>query len=368
MASVSRAIQTSHGVRYRVRWRDENRKDREQWFATKAAADAKKREVERDEYDGISLDPRPGRQALNDYFDAWLERRIVKGRPLAESTKYEYRKLWRRHVSNTLGRSPIRSVSIQAVNEWHDTVTREHGASQAAKAYRTLRAVMKTAEADQIIRQCPCRIRGGGQEHVEERPLVETSLVLQLADAIDERYRCVVLLAAFAGLRTGESLGLRRRHVNVLHGTLDVVGQSQEIPKQRFVDRTKSDAGRRTLKIKSLLPELETHLDKFVGADADALLFTNPFGTPLKRSELSDSWLAALATVDAPAGLRLHDLRHHAATQAARSGLTLKELMARIGHATPHAALRYQHAALERDEVADDYMSKLMQSARGGAG
>ena len=47
--------------------------------------------------------------------------------------------------------------------------------------------------------------------------------------------------------------------------------------------------------------------------------------------------------------LRLHDLRHTGATLAAPTGATLAELMARLGHSTPQAALRYQHAAQGRD-------------------
>jgi integrase len=47
--------------------------------------------------------------------------------------------------------------------------------------------------------------------------------------------------------------------------------------------------------------------------------------------------------------LTFHDLRHTGATMAAATGATLAELMARIGHSTPNAALIYQHATSERD-------------------
>jgi Phage integrase family len=60
----------------------------------------------------------------------------------------------------------------------------------------------------------------------------------------------------------------------------------------------------------------------------------------------------------APKGLRVHDLRHHAATETARSGATTKELMARIGHSTPRAALIYQHATEERDRAVADYLDE----------
>ncbi len=47
--------------------------------------------------------------------------------------------------------------------------------------------------------------------------------------------------------------------------------------------------------------------------------------------------------------LRWHDLRHTGAVLAASTGATLAELMGRLGHSTPGAALRYQHAAQGRD-------------------
>ena len=56
--------------------------------------------------------------------------------------------------------------------------------------------------------------------------------------------------------------------------------------------------------------------------------------------------------------LRVHDLRHTGAVLAAQSGATLAWLMARIGHSTPQAALRYQHAARGRDAEIAARMSK----------
>jgi integrase len=65
--------------------------------------------------------------------------------------------------------------------------------------------------------------------------------------------------------------------------------------------------------------------------------------------------------VDAPEGLRIHDLRHHAATLTARMpGITTKELMARIGHASPRAALIYQHATEQRDREIAAYLDSAI--------
>ena len=57
--------------------------------------------------------------------------------------------------------------------------------------------------------------------------------------------------------------------------------------------------------------------------------------------------------------LRWHDLRHSGATLAAATGASLAELMARLGHSTPSAAMRYQHAVAGRDREIAALLSKL---------
>jgi len=63
--------------------------------------------------------------------------------------------------------------------------------------------------------------------------------------------------------------------------------------------------------------------------------------------------------------LRFHDLRHTGATMAAQSGTTLKELMDRLGHTTPKAALVYQHTASDRDQLIAERLSARMSSVLG---
>jgi integrase len=57
--------------------------------------------------------------------------------------------------------------------------------------------------------------------------------------------------------------------------------------------------------------------------------------------------------------LRWHDLRHSGAVLAAQSGATLAELMERLGHSTPTAAMRYQHTANGSGREIAALLSKL---------
>jgi integrase len=79
----------------------------------------------------------------------------------------------------------------------------------------------------------------------------------------------------------------------------------------------------------------------------------------LQPSTLSRHYYKAREKAKRP-DLRFYDLRHTGATLAAQAGGTLAELMARMGHSTPAAAMRYQHAAHGRDKVVAEAMSKLV--------
>jgi hypothetical protein len=110
---------------------------------------------------------------------------------------------------------------------------------------------------------------------------------------------------------------------------------------------------------RSLTEQRDLEVSRQVAPGNDGLVFTGPSGGPLYRGRLSDHWRPACRAVGAPAGLHIHDLRHHAATLTARMpGITTKELMARIGHSSPRAALIYQHATEERDPAAADFLDE----------
>ena len=101
-----------------------------------------------------------------------------------------------------------------------------------------------------------------------------------------------------------------------------------------------------------------------VGPKADALLFPAVGGGHLAPATLYRRFYTAREKANRK-DLRWHDLRHSGAVLAAATGATLAELMARLGHSTPQAAMRYQHAAQGRDREIAALLSKIAET--GGA-
>lgn len=96
-------------------------------------------------------------------------------------------------------------------------------------------------------------------------------------------------------------------------------------------------------------------------------MFCGAKGTVLHRSNFDKAarWREATAAAGVPA-LHFHDLRHTGNTFAAATGASTKESMARMGHASPRAALIYQHATRERDDAIAQALSDMVKRTRPG--
>lgn len=117
---------------------------------------------------------------------------------------------------------------------------------------------------------------------------------------------------------------------------------------ERLIGPPKTAAGKRMVAIPPhIVPALRDHVANFAGPVPDGLLVVGTKGQSVRRASFYTAWQRATAACSL-SGLRFHDLRHTGATLAATAGATTRELMARLGHASPAAALRYQHATAER--------------------
>lgn len=155
-----------------------------------------------------------------------------------------------------------------------------------AEAYRLLKAIMNTAVSDGMIKQNPCTVKGGGAENSPERPVLSISEVFALAEAIDRRYRALVLLATFTNLRWGEAVALRRKDVDLKARTVRVERTLVEVTgKPLHFGPPKTEAGARTVPIPAIvLPELKEHVKTFAHDGDKGLIFVGGKGALLRRA------------------------------------------------------------------------------------
>jgi integrase len=344
---------------YDVRMRDPQGRQYKKTFRTRKEAEAFESAQHADQARGGWVDPRRGKVSLGEYSSSWIALRP----DLRPRTRELYESLLRLHILPTLGKYELAEITTGVIRKWHANLAASGKVSTAARTYRLLRTILGAAVEDEMIGRNPCVVKGAGVERPAERPIATVAQVEALTDAIDERFRCLVLLGTFASLRLGELTALRRRHVDLLHGRINVVEQAQDLRDgTRIVGPPKTEAGRRIVGIPPhILPAVEAHLATFVAADPDALLFTGAKGAPIRRTHWNRRWRTATQQVGLP-GFHFHDLRHTGNTLAAATGASTKELMARMGHASARAALIYQHATQERDDGIAAAISDLVSS------
>jgi integrase len=306
---------------------------------------------------GTWRDPRSGDETFGAYAARWLAERGLKPR-----TEHDYRRILDRLLLPEFGAMPLREMTPAAVRSWYSRldpatpVMRSH-------AYGLLRAILRTAVADDLIAANPCRIRGAGQARTakEIRPATLAELEV-IAEAMPPRLQLMVLVAAWCGLRFGELAELQRGDVDLAHGQLRVRRGVVRAGGQWIAGTPKSPAGVRNVAIPPhLMPVVDDHLAGHVGREPGALLFTNASGGYLTPGGLYDWYYPARQAAGRP-DLRFHDLRHTGATLAAATGATIAELMRRLGHSTAQAAMRYQHAADDRDAAIAAALSGFHQA------
>ena len=296
-----------------------------------------------------TVDPARARVTLAKYSVEWLA-----DRPLRDRTREVYASILRVDIVPSLGDHRLDGITAHTVRRWHAELLKSKP-TMAPKAYRLLRTILTTAVDDGVLAENPCRVKGAASERAAERSIPTVAEVEAIVDAIDDRFRAAVVLAAYCGLRKGECFGLARRHVQ-LDGTRPSVRiertRSEVAGRGLVFQPPKTDAGSRVVSLpERVSDELAQHLDRFVPNDAEALLFADPAtGDVPRASRWTRIWNSARQRAGV-ADNTFHDLRHLAGTLTALAGGTLKEIQARLGHSSPDAAMIYQHVAHGRDDA-----------------
>ncbi|MGQ5226304.1 tyrosine-type recombinase/integrase [Streptomyces sp. yara] len=348
--------------RYQARYRGPDGVDRPapNTFRTKRDADDWLADRQSELRQGDWRDPDAGKVPFGAYAAAW-----VRERPLAPRTAELYASLLRLHLAPTFGTMAVADITPAAVRTWRRArLDAGIGPSTVAKAYALLRTIMGTAVEDDLIRRNPCQIKNGGNVVTPERPTATIPEVFAIAEKIQPRYKALVLLAAFCGLRWGELVALHRSDIDVEHGMIRVRGAVSELANgQRVYKAPKSAAGKRLVAVPpSILPFVKSHMTVYAEGGAGGRVFVGAKKATPRRNHFNRLWHKACADAGVE-GLRFHDLRHTGNTLASRTNASTKELMARLGHSTARAALIYQHADFDREREIAGAVDGMIRAA-----
>jgi integrase len=179
-----------------------------------------------------------------------------------------------------------------------------------------------------------------------------------------------VKAGAYTGLRAGELVALRVRHLNLLRGRCEVGESATEVDGRLVWGPTKTYA-RRTVPLPRFLSD---QLAAYLAGrphGPDDLVFTAPQGGPLREQKfVAGIFKPAAARAGFPHRLRFHDLRHTCASLLIAQGASVKAVQAQLGHASATVTLdRCGHLfpdELQRlaDRLQDAYADAVADPAR----
>jgi integrase len=296
---------------------------------------------------------------------------------------------WRRHRNNVENHLSPAVGRLKAGALRADDLRRLYARlSATGLAPRTVRYVHTTVSQalDQAVRDgdlprsVAANVSPPKLERKEMRPLTPEEVVRLRAGAAGYRLASLWVLAGQVGCREGELLGLKWADVDWDRATVTIqrtlVRVRDGVPE--FGD-PKTEAGRRTLPLpRTALAALRGHRDRQeferrrLGDDYTDLdlVFASHTGTPLLARNVVRAFKALLARAGLPRTVRVHDLRHTAATALLASGTDLATTARVLGHASPQVtATVYAHvlprATAEAMARLEDVYARAERAARG---
>ena len=344
---------------WRVKYRDPGGRIRSRSFRRKAEAELFAATVEVEKAQGTWTDPARGRIRLSEWTQEWLKSKV----DLRPTSRARLEGVLRAHVLPTFGHYPLIRITNSAVRRWVSELV-EQGLSAATvrKSYSALAQMMRAAMSDRRIPFDPCQdVPLPAERHAEQRFLTAGQVDV-IADAINPRFRALVFLAAYGGLRFGELAGLRRSRVDLLRGRVLVIETLVEANGRFIFGPPKTKRSQRAVPLpRRVVRELEIHLQRYVAAAPDSLVFTGQKGALLRRAGFRRSYWRPATREASLEGLKLHELRHTFVALWVAAGVNPKELSVRAGHSSVAFTLdRYGHLYEDAGEDVPDRLDALL--------
>ena len=371
MASIERRVldqrdgpgRVRRVVHYKVRYRDPDGRAHGETFARRVDAERRRTEIEASLVSATWLDPRRGEIRLADWARDWLPTR----HDLRPTTWARLETTMERQVLPRFGSTPLRRITNGEVRIWvRHLLAQGLSAATVRKAVFALRQCLAAAIADGRL---TTNLADAVPLPTERpRPARYPSEVERLVAAMPRRYKALILVGAYAGLRWGEAAGLRRRDIDPLRSRIRVTGTAVQVRGVvTLANEPKTTRSRRTIPVARLvMARIEQHLDEFVGVRADDLVFTAPAGGPLFR--------AFTQTVLRPAVQRagldditFHGLRHSFVAILVAAGCNVREVSEWAGHNSVAFTLtRYGGLFEDGSDAAVDRLDALLAPPRSG--
>ncbi len=268
------------------------------------------------------------------------------------------------HFLPFFGKKPMHQITPSLVQDWVTKAAAGGLSPRSIRKYHTmLHSIFKRAVRDQLITTNPC-------EHTElpkaitkkARTLTPTEYELLIA-AIPARYRLLVETAIETGMRWGELIALRPRHIAFLTRAVPVEETILEVSR-RYSPTGQNYVTRPTPRTTNPETSASTNTGSTPSPTASELTSrcSPPPPAPPSHATLPHPHLATRRQDQRHRlPVRMHDLPHAHASWLLAEGSDLKSVMERMGHAQIQTTQKYLHALPEADRKNLDALAGARQ-------
>ena len=308
-------------------------------------------------------------QTVDKYLHHWLEDCAKQS---VRSRTYECYELAIRRVVPHIGKARLQALTPAQVQKTYSALL-DRGLSRRTVqlTHVVLHHALKQAlNWGQIARNPTDAVSAPRPERKEMQVLSQQQVEQLFATSREDRLYALWVTLTTAGLRIGEALGLRWSDVDFTSRQVAIQRSLQYRPPVGFsFVEPKTSRSRRTVVFPpSTVQALREHRLRQVAERLQAgpawtdgeLVFCNQIGQPLNASStVLDAFRRALARAGLPK-IRLHDLRHTAATLLLSQGCHPKYVQDLLGHSTIALTLdTYSHVVPALHGEATDKMEGL---------
>ncbi len=365
MASIRRVKRAgTSNYSYVVRYRDPQRVERSKTFRKKVEAQAFAASVETDIDRGLYLDPHLGKKTLETWANEWLQARRNEIKP---TTLMSYQGLLRAHILPAFGRTPMARIRPLDVQRLLGSMTdRGLSRSRIRQARQLLSMILNAAADNGYIGRNPVpRERLGGKEARRDQHPLTFEQVHSVANAVPPRYKALIYVLAYGGLRWGEAAALRRSRCNLLRNRLEVREAVSEVAGGLHYGTPKTHQARTVFIPEPVKDVLAAHLAHYVAREPQSLVFTTDDGTHIWITNFRKNvWRPALDACGIADVVTIKDLRHTCASLMHAAGRSPKEVKEQLGHSTIAMTMdTYTHLFDSGREEAAEAMAVAFRSS-----
>jgi len=293
----------------------------------------------------------PDRRTVGSYLEGdWLP--AVKAR-LKASTWDSYSRNIRLHISPELGPIPLQALTATRLNEFYASLIsegrRDGNGGLAPKTVRYLHGIIRKALADAArwnLLQRNVADQADPPTIRSTAPEMKTWTADELAQFLDfvsdDQLYAAWVVAATAGLRRGEVLGLRWIDIDLNASRLSVQQTLVSVAYETRFSVPKTARSRRSVSLDATTVaalrahrkrQLEERMSWGQAYRDSGLVVTREDGTLVHPDRFTQMFDKHVKDAGLPR-IRLHDLRHTHATLALGAGVHPKVVSERLGHAT----------------------------------